>query len=448
MRDPVGQGITLREGDTNLHSVACGGGSVWCGCSTSPSRLVRVSPELLDYETIVMHGTGGLHDLCWDGEALWCAHSSGHLSRLDPSDGSVQTIPLRFSGASAPFTYACRYDGRDIWIGMYTDPGSVLRVDRHSGKIREYRVPEAPMWSIRDVAFAGGRVWVPVYGAPGRVVGVNPDSGDRQVVQLGAEEILPSTLVARDDRVWAGLDTMPARAVEIDACKCTVLRCVAFGEQSSSCRAMTVASGSLWVALYTDPAQIVRMDPDSGEWEEIDLPEGYANSRAMADDGEFLFIGLQNRRHLPSALFRLPLGPRGERRDTDEKVRITAQDWYRVRRGEDQLAWGHLAWLEHLPKVVFSRRAGEELAFLDPTDREGVVVSLQGMSSRGPRGDGAAVEGGGGWLHQASGDLRIIYRRRGSGDTVEVATIRKAEGVSFDPENMGHPPGVEGLTYS
>ena len=93
-----GRGVSLREGDVNLHTVACGGGFVWCGCSTSPSRLVRLSADLQQYETIVMEGTGGLHDLCWDGIHLWAAHSSGHLSQVDTSGDVVQTLKLRLSG--------------------------------------------------------------------------------------------------------------------------------------------------------------------------------------------------------------------------------------------------------------------------------------------------------------------------------------------------------------
>ena len=257
-----GRGVSLREGDVNLHTVACGGGFVWCGCSTSPSRLVRLSADLQQYETIVMEGTGGLHDLCWDGIHLWAAHSSGHLSQVDTSGDVVQTLKLRLSGDSPPFAYACNHHGEDIWIGMYTQPGCVLRVDRNTGRTREYVIPDASMWSIRDVAFAAGKVWVPLYDVPGRVVGIDPESGEQETVSLGEAHILPSALAVADGYVWAGLDTLPARAVKIDP-ESGEVRSLEFSPLSSNCRAMAAVDRTLWVALYTEPAQIVRLDVDS-----------------------------------------------------------------------------------------------------------------------------------------------------------------------------------------
>ena len=41
----------------------------------------------------------------------------------------------------------------------------------------------------------------------------------------------------------------------------------------------------------------------------------------------------------------------------------------------------------------------------------------------------------------------MIYRRSGETGRIQVATIRKQEGVSFDPENMGRPPFVDGLAW-
>ena len=442
----AGHGISMRKGDVNLHTVACGGGAVWCGCSTSPSRLVRLSADLQEYETIVMEGTGGLHDLCWDGDHLWAVHASGHLSQVDPSGGVVRTLQLPFSGDSPPFAYACNHDGKDIWIGMYTQPGCLLRVDRQTGRTREYVIPVAPMWSIRDVAFAAGKVWVPLYDVPGRVVGIDPESGEQQTIPLGEAHILPSTLAVTDGYVWAGLDTLPARVVRIDPASGEV-RPFVFSPLSSSCRAMSAVDRTLWVALYTEPAQIVRLDVDTEAWEVIELPGDFSNSRALAYDGAYLYIGLQNRRHLPSTLYRLPLSSRGLGGHQPDATEITAQDWYRVRRGEDQLAWRMHAALEGLPDVVLSKRAGEELAFLDEEGRARAVDCLRNLVTVDGCPRSSAVAGGEGWRLTRVGELRMIYRRSGETGRIQVATIRKQEGVSFDPENMGRPPVVDGLAW-
>jgi hypothetical protein len=441
-----GRGISLREGDVNLHTVTCGGGYVWCGCSTRPSRLVRLSPDLTDYETILLEGTNGLHDLCWDGHHIWAAHSSGHLSQVEPSGEVCRTLQLHFSGDSPPFAYACDHLAEDIWVGMYTDPGCVLRVGKDTGEIREYRIPEASLWSIRDVAFAAGKVWAPLYDVPGRVVAIDPENGKQDVISLGEKHILPSTLAAIGNHVWVGLDTLPARLVRIDAASGET-RSFAFAPLSSSCRALAVDDGTLWVALYTEPAKILRLDVVTGEWEVIDLPEGFSNSRAMAHDDAYLFIGLQNRRHQPSTLYRLPLSARGLDIRQPGIVKITAQDWYRVRRGEDQLAWGLHAAIERLPGVVLSKRAGEEFAFLDNDERARLADCLRNLVEDKENAPASVVEGGDGWLLSRVGELRVVVRRSVETSRLQVATIRRQEGVSFDPENLGPPPVVEGISW-
>ena len=167
------------------------------------------------------------------------------------------------------------------------------------------------MWAIRDVAFVAGKVWVPLYDVPGRVVGIDPDNGEQVAIPLGDGNILPSTLTVGDEQLWAGLDTMPARAVRIDPTNGEVQPFV-FSPLSSSCRAIMAVGRTIWVALYTEPAQIVRLDVDTETWEVIELPEEFTNSRALAHDGSSLYLGLQNRRHLPSTLYRLPLSARGK----------------------------------------------------------------------------------------------------------------------------------------
>jgi len=452
-----GEGVIFQATEKNLHCVAYGAGYVWCGFSTSPSRLLKVDPNSITGHRIAFQEERGLHDLSFDGTNVWAAHSSGHLSTVDPRTNAIQTRRL----GGRPFVYTSFFDGRDVWAGLYSEPGRVLRVNRQIGDSDEFVIHEAPRWSVRGTASDGKRLWVCLYTVPAMVAVIDPRASTHNVLHLGAGENsrLCTSIVFDGKSMWVGLDTMPAALfrIEVDTLESKVYPLHA---RSSCCRGLAFAQGALWAGLYTEPAQIVRLDPRKESYEIVTLPDAYFNTRDLASDGKNLWIGLQNLRYGPSALYRLPMAE-SYSADTalraipasletartgrptqgkDAGIGITSQDWYRVRRGEDQIAWGKAQPLETLPEVVLSRRAADELAFLRADERDVILSQLARLSAE-PRGSQSKpVQYGGRRRLSPVGGLRIIYQVSGQDGKVLVSTIRKGIGVAFDPENMGPPP--------
>jgi hypothetical protein len=112
---------------------------------------------------------------------------------------------------------------------------------------------------------------------------------------------------------------------------------------------------------------------------------------------------------------------------------LNCQDWYRVRRGEDELAWG----LGHDPREVpglrLSRRARAEIGWLEPEEQAEVVARLRGLAERP---EGRPVAAGGGRLVGLVGKFRIVFRAEAG--RVLVSTVRG--GRVNDPENVGPAP--------
>ena len=119
---------------------------------------------------------------------------------------------------------------------------------------------------------------------------------------------------------------------------------------------------------------------------------------------------------------------------------ITSQDWYRVRRGEDQIAWGNARIAPDLPDVVFSYRSSQEFAFLEPEQQTAVREALLGLSAAGMDERGEQIEHSGGRCLFQVDALRIVFRSEE--DTISISTIRG--GRVLDPENLGPPPGGDG----
>jgi len=452
-----GEGVIFQPAEKNLHCVAYGGDYVWCGFSTSPSLVLKVNPNSMARERIVFKEERGLHDLSFDRKNVWAVHSSGHLSAVDPRTNTIRTERL----TGRPFVYTSHFDGRDVWMGLYSEPGRVLRVNRQTGDRDEFIVREAPKWSVRSIASDGNRLWVCLYTVPAMVAIVDPQASSHTVLHLGRSDnlILGTSIVFDGESMWVGLDTMPATLVRINV-KTLRYQVWRLDPPSSCCRCLIFADGALWAGLYTEPAQIVRVDPRKDSYEVVVLPDAYFNTRDLACDGKNLWIGLQNVRYGPSALYRLPMaesyseGKKHKKvlsawqisqevrplQGKEGEVGITAQDWYRVRRGEDQIAWGKIQAIETLPRVVLSRRAADELAFLRAMERDAIVRRLAALSTDPCGAESMPVKSG--CLRRLSpvGRLRIIYQVRDQDEKLFVSTIRKGIGVSFDPENMGPPP--------
>jgi hypothetical protein len=116
-----------------------------------------------------------------------------------------------------------------------------------------------------------------------------------------------------------------------------------------------------------------------------------------------------------------------------EAFELNCQDWYRVRRGEDELAWG----LSHdpagVPKLRLSRRARAELGWLEGGEQAEVVAALRRIAEKL---EGRPVAAGGGRLVSLVGRFRIVFRLEAG--RALVSTIRG--GKVYDPENVGPAP--------
>ena len=117
-------------------------------------------------------------------------------------------------------------------------------------------------------------------------------------------------------------------------------------------------------------------------------------------------------------------------------VALNSQEWYRVRRGEDELAWGQGQVLPGLPEVLCSRRAALEFAFLEPEQQTAVQAALRQTGRTEP--PGIPVQHGGGRRLLEVGTLRLVFGIETDTGRALLSTIRG--GPVLDPENHGPPP--------
>ena len=119
---------------------------------------------------------------------------------------------------------------------------------------------------------------------------------------------------------------------------------------------------------------------------------------------------------------------------------ITCQDWYRVRRGEDQIAWSRAGEVEGLPGVFFSERAQAEWAFLEPCQRQALADHLRELAADPLGALSAPILHGGQRRISHLDALYVIFTPDLAAGRILITTIRG--GPVLDPEATGPAPSV------
>ncbi len=120
---------------------------------------------------------------------------------------------------------------------------------------------------------------------------------------------------------------------------------------------------------------------------------------------------------------------------------VTCQDWYRVRRGEDEIAWGKTYADPKMPHVLFSWRSSQELAFLERQQKKRVLDCIKGLSTTHQPEAGISVRNGSGRRIVHVDQLQIVFRHNPEAGRMEISTIRG--GPVLDPENVGPAPETD-----
>ena len=304
----AGEALVLKDNaHGNVHAVEAGGGFVWVGCCKSPSLLLRVAPDFKETVPIRFTDAGsGLHDLAFDGQYLWVAHASGHLSRVDPQTCQFRSQKLSVSSGQPAFLYVLLFDGHDLWTGTYTDPGCLLRIDRETGSYTEFRIESAPMCSLRTLVPVNDAIWVGLYTVPGKLVILDKTSANQTVLDLGEDNMLCTSSAFDGRHVWFGLDTMPAKLVQVDP-QSLAFTTYCLSPESSCVRGLAYDGRYLWAGLYTEPGELVRFDPQTGDYRSHVMPDALFSVRDLALGSDCLWAVTQNIRYQPSGLFKLDL---------------------------------------------------------------------------------------------------------------------------------------------
>jgi len=305
--------LDFESEDRDIHCMAWTGRHVWCGFNLNPSRLLRVDRSDLSTAHLEFAKSNGLHALTFDGKWLWAIHygqtfsgerrreSWSSLSRIDPESMAYETYRIR---AGAGGGYCAIFDGKRVWMGLYSSPAMVVAMSREGEELQRIEIPNAPTRRLRALAWDGGGLWVGFRTDPGMLVRIDPKSGAQDTLVLDKGENAVNALSWDGAHLWIGLETRPAIIIRLDP-KTGVRQRVALNDGEDYCRQLVFADGSIYAALYCTPSTVVKLGPDMTRLQAWRLGPGEDHARSAVYDGKNLWIGLAMNRWDPGRLWRL-----------------------------------------------------------------------------------------------------------------------------------------------
>ena len=147
--DPQTHAITSYAGivQSGARHMIFDGNWLWLTCSDS-SSVVRINPVDLTYA--VLNGIINAWGICYDGNSIIVAGSSGNIYKFHPTTTAI----INSTTITASWLCHCSFDGRHVWITDHSGL-KVMIIDPSSLDLLDVRtdITNTPFMSISDGTF-------------------------------------------------------------------------------------------------------------------------------------------------------------------------------------------------------------------------------------------------------------------------------------------------------
>jgi hypothetical protein len=279
----------LEEGDAFIHGFIHFDGRLWASTRTAPCRILRINPETLSYEKVVLDdGFNEGEDLAAAEGFIWSIlyGSPTRIVRVDPAtlgwEPALTFLPEEFERGGS-LTYAFGY----LWAGG--GDGRIVRVDPVDLSYEVFDFSTA-LGRLQVHALTGGEDYLWAAAPIFRNAETRPD--ESIILRINPERPLEYAAVFLHDapvsddmahaggRLFIGGETSSSKlfAINRDLTYSTALRDV------PEVLAFEAADDAVWGAMGGSPGNLIRCSEDLSIIDEYRLPEGFNNPNEIAVD--------------------------------------------------------------------------------------------------------------------------------------------------------------------
>jgi hypothetical protein len=291
------QSTVLEQGDEYIHGFVYHGGYLWASTRTAPCRVLRIDPETLRYEKIVLDESyDDGEDLVMGGGWVWVVlyGTPSRIIRVDPDTLTWQTAvafkPEKFTrGGSLVYAFG------SLWVGG--GDGKIARIDTESLACEIYDYSTAlGRLQVHALTSGDGYLWAssPIFSIPepgdeeSIVLRINPHDPREYAAVFLQETTVSDDMVFTNGHLYAGGESSKTALYKI-AVDLTYTHLITGEAGYLGCSAM---KDTLWGALSGTPGKLVRLDAGLHACQTYTLPQGFNHANEIAFDtvGGMLFV--------------------------------------------------------------------------------------------------------------------------------------------------------------
>jgi streptogramin lyase len=234
-------------------------------------------------------GENHAKSICFDGTHIWIGlfTSPAKIIKMDPADGTYTVYTLSSGENNAE---SICFDGTHIWIGLTTSPAKIIKMDPADGTYTVYTLLSGEN-NAQAICFDGTHIWIGLWTSPAKIIKMDPADGTYTAYTLASGEDIATGICFDGTHIWIGLYTSEAIIIKMDPADGTY---TAYELSKSNDFAYSICfdGAHIWIGLNTVPARIIKMDPADGTFSADVLSSGEDSARSICFDGTHIWIGL------------------------------------------------------------------------------------------------------------------------------------------------------------
>ncbi len=279
--------IVLESGDNKIHGSAYYKGYLWFSTRTNPARVLKMNPDTLEYERIILKGLNDGEDLIVAKGFIWVIlyDYPTKVVKINPDNLIVEKIiEIKEMNRGGSLLYEFGY----LWAGGV---GKLARINVSNSDYTIYKYPTKNQFH----ALTGGNEFLwgsspNQYSGKTTIFRINP-SNPKQYDSVVIKKIVTDDMTYLVDALYVGSESSGEESYIYKIHDNLTYIPVTTNERIKCYGIFQSSDGFLWAAYTGSPGTIIQFNKKFKLINVIQLPNGYNNANEIIfDDNGNMFI--------------------------------------------------------------------------------------------------------------------------------------------------------------
>ncbi|XOB40814.1 MAG: hypothetical protein ACKKMW_01990 [Candidatus Nealsonbacteria bacterium] len=273
--------ITLKNGDNQIHGSEYYNNSLWFSTRTNPARVIKMNPDTLEYEKILLDGNDG-EDIIEANGSIFVIIYNGptKVIKINPDNLKVEkTIEIKEMSHGGSLLYDFGY----LWAGGGVGKIAKININDYSYIIYDYPTGN----QFHALTSGNGYLWG---SCPSLILGntiifrINPENPEKYE-SVTMKKKVTDDMTYLDDALYVGSENQHLGAVSFLYKIFDNLTYIPVSTQRTiRCYGVFQNDGFLWAAYTGNPGTIIKFNNEFELISVIQLPSGFNDANEIIFD--------------------------------------------------------------------------------------------------------------------------------------------------------------------